>query len=149
MPVTQLVDQAQAILHFDDPDLANYNGLWNTLEGGSITATSVKGELPSRAGTLSFGGKAQMQNITLRRYFFPDRDESASTLLYKACGSAQASVIRRSTDRFGNPITKGQKWSGTLIDVAMPGVDSDSQDKAMIQIIIETEGALAVAPPPA
>lgn len=146
--ITQLVDQAEVVLVVDDPDLTNYNGRWNVMEGGNTTATSTKGELPAREGTISFGGKSQMQNITLRRYFFPDRDESALTILYKKNGQVTCSVIRRSLDRHGNPITNGQKWTGTIIDVAVPGVDSDSQDKSMIQIIVETEGTLVVAPPP-
>jgi hypothetical protein len=148
--ITQLEDQAEVTLSFHDyPALAGYGGKWNIMQGGNVSAASTKGELPAREGTISFGGKRAVQNITLRRYYFPDRDEPFTVPLGLACGEAPCTITRRSIDRHGNPlrITPGLKWEGTLMDVAIPDVDSDSQNKAYIQLIIETEGDIAWAPP--
>lgn len=118
-------------------------GVWDAMEGGEITSEETRYRPGAMGPQVSLGGSTQVENITARRLYDLARDHSQIHWLQSRAGRARCVVTKNSLDIDGNVFGSPLVYKGVLMRVAPPPADSQSDDPAMLEIEISTDGTIA------
>lgn len=131
-------DQYNVTVSVGDTDL----GTFDKMSGGAMDSEEAKYYPGGMAQQISLGGRTTVDNITVSRLYKLDRDRQLVPALVAGIGKASVVVNKQSLDvngaKFGEPIT----WTGTLKRLAFPDADSESNDAALFELEITTDGAI-------
>ena len=120
-------------LEVDGTDL----GLWDSWAGGDKDTNSVKYRSGGQATEESLGGPNTYTDLTIGRNYRLSRDNPVIGFLLDKTGTGACSVQKQPLDRsyqpYGNPII----GNGMLKTFTDPKVDSNSNNAAIIQVVIE------------
>jgi len=115
-------------------------GIWDKRSGGELDSEETTYYPGNMSDRISLGGRVVPGNNTLQRLFAGDRDQRQLATLYKCVGKAAVTITEQPLDRDGNAYGNPIVWTGTLKKVASPNRDSESNNPALIEIEVSTEG---------
>lgn len=138
----QREDTASLRLSIKHPGDNNYTdyGIWDKRSGGELDSEETTYYPGNMADRISLGGRVVPGNNTLQRLFNIDRDRPILDKLYSMVGRARCNISEQPLDRDGNAYGDPITWTGILKKVATPNRDSESNNAALIEIEISTEG---------
>jgi hypothetical protein len=140
--MTARQDQAKIQVHIDWDGLRDMpDEVWDERTGGNMDSDSTKYRLGNMGPQLSLGGLKNIQNITCRR-LFRDPDHARIDNYFDAVGRAPCTVHEWLLDGGGSPYGSPIVWTGTLKRVNPPDRNSNSQEAAIIEIEIDTQGSI-------
>jgi len=125
-------------------------GIWDTWEGGGITAENTKHRRGGMGKQVAIGGATTIDDVTISRDYDLTRDHlgvwgdapDLAHWLSEAVGRAKVTASKQYLDEegvgFGSPIV----ITGILIGYNQPASDSDSSDIAMVEIVINPNGTV-------
>lgn len=123
-------------------------GTFDTMSGGNVEADDSKYRPGGLAAEISLGGLRTVENVTVGRIYDLASDHASIVNLANRVGAAQVIVSKQPLDRsgvkYGSPIV----YTGTLVRVGFPDVDSQSSDASMWELEVSTL-APVVGPSPA
>lgn len=115
-------------------------GIWDKRSGGDVDSEETKYYPGGMKDPISLGGRITPGNNTLSRLFEGSRDQNILGRLFAAAGKAEVIVAEQPMDiegaAYGRPIV----WTGRLKKVTPPPRDSESNNAALIEIEVSTEG---------
>jgi hypothetical protein len=117
--------------------------VWDTLDGGEIDSEESKYRPGGMAAEISLGGTRTVGNITLGRNYDFLRDHPLLPWLIGRVGSGRAVIGRQPLNINRVPQGAPTRYTGTLKTVTPPGVDSMSNDPALIEIEITIDGTVS------
>ncbi len=115
-------------------------GVWDKKSGGAIDSDETKYNPGGMAPQVSLGGKKTVENVTVSRLYRLQRDHGHIQKLLNNVGRGAMVVVQQPLDVDGNPFGKPIVYRGKLKKVTVPDVDSESNNPAMIELEISTEG---------
>jgi hypothetical protein len=122
-------------LEIDGTDL----GIWDTWAGGDKDTNSTKYRSGGQPTEESLGGGTVYTDLTIGRNYRLSRDNPIIGFLLDKCGIGGCNVQKQPLDQayqpYGNPII----GNGRLKTVTDPKVDSNSNNAAILQIVIELD----------
>lgn len=136
MPVRQ--NQARVTLTVDGVDY----GVWDKKKGGQVEADDSKFSPGGMGRPISLGGRAKTENVTLSRLNTKDVVRFTPALRSRV-GKGAAVVKVQFLDENDAAFEDPDVWTGTLTRVTPPEHDSESDDAAMIEVEIATDGTVA------
>lgn len=117
-------------------------GTFDTWEGGNVTAENTKHRRGNMGPQVAIGGPVTVEDVTISRDYDLARDNPNGKWLSDAVGRATVVAIKDYLDSdgksFGHPVT----IKGILIGYNEPNSDSDSSDVAMLELVINPDGAV-------
>jgi hypothetical protein len=124
-------------------------GVFDTWEGGNVTAENTKHRRGGMGPQVAIGGPVTIEDVTISRDFDIARDLQNSTVggvdahwMSNAVGRAAVTAKKQYLDQdgeaYGNPIV----ITGILIGYNQPPSDSDSGDVAMFELVINPNGTV-------
>ena len=120
-------------LSIDGRDL----GVWDAWSGGDKDTDSTKYRSGGESVEESLGGPNTYSDLTISRNYRLSRDNAIMGYLFNKCGigtaKAQKQPLDRSYKAFGKPII----GTGVLKTVTDPKVDSNANNAAMVEVVIE------------
>jgi len=115
-------------------------GIFDTWEGGNVTADNTKHRRGGMGKQVAVGGRVTIEDVTVSRDYDLDRDHQHAHWLSTAVGRGRVTATKLYLDDdanvFGVPIV----ITGILIGYNQPNADSDSSDVAMFEIVINPDG---------
>lgn len=117
-------------------------GTWDKLTGGNVTSEETKYRPGGMSPQVSLGGSTSTENITVSRLYKLERDHDRAHWLAGICGKAEAVAVKQPLDVDGNPWGQPIVYSGILQEVHFPDHDSESNDAALLELVISTEGGI-------
>jgi hypothetical protein len=118
-------------------------GIWDVLDGGAVTSEETKYRPGGMAAQLSLGGSVTTENITVKRLYTLARDHAQIHWLLSRVGKGRVVAVKTSLDTDGNVFGAPLVYSGTLMSVTPPPADSESDDPALVEMEISTDGTVA------
>jgi len=117
-------------------------GIFDTWEGANITADNTKHRRGGMGPQVAIGGPVTIEDLTISRDYDLARDNPNAHWLSGAVGRASVVATKQYLDSdavaYGRPII----ITGVLIGYNEPNADSDSGDVAMLEIVINPNGAV-------
>jgi hypothetical protein len=117
-------------------------GTFDTWEGGGVTAENTKHRRGNMGPQVAIGGPVTIEDLTVTRDYDLARDNPNAHWLSDAVGRATVVAVKNYLDTdgvaFGDPII----IRGILIGYTEPPGDSDSSDIAMVELVINPDGAV-------
>lgn len=115
-------------------------GIWDTWEGGNVTADNTKHRRGGMGPQVAVGGPKTIEDVTISRDYDVTRDHNNAHWLSSVVGRARVTASKSWLDEndkaFGRPIV----ITGVLIGYNNPPSDSDSGDIAMVSLVINPDG---------
>lgn len=126
----------------DFPGLGNL-GVFEVRTGGNATSENTDYAPGGMAPRVQLGGQQTTEDVTVNRVIIPSRDRPIAAALFAARGIATAhvsdSLLDVSKNPYGQPIT----WHGILGEVHWPDADSESNDPARLELVINAHGGIS------
>lgn len=116
-------------------------GVFDTLDGGEVTAEEVKHRPGAMRPQKSYGGPVSVGNLTFGRVY-ENEDVENVRFLQQRVGRARCTVSRQPLDQDGNVYGRATTYTGVLQRVALGSVDSDSSEVDMWEIEVSTDGEI-------
>ena len=116
-------------------------GIFMTKAGGEVEASDTKIYPGGMAPQVSLGGPVAVSDVTVSKLFDVTMQGQLHGLM-AICGRASASVSIQPLDRDGAPTGRPIVYSGILKQVNAPGADSNSDDAALVELVIACDGAV-------
>jgi len=117
-------------------------GIFDTWEGANVTADNTKHRRGGMGPQVAIGGPVTIEDLTITRDYDLARDNPNAHWLSGAVGRASVVATKQYLDSdglaFGDPII----ITGVLIGYNEPNADSDSGDVAMLELVINPNGAV-------
>lgn len=117
-------------------------GTFDTWEGANVTADNTKHRRGNMGEQVAIGGPVTIDDLTVSRDYDLTRDNPNAHWLSKAVGRGRVVATKYYLDTngkgFGDPIVV----TGILIGYNEPNSDSDSSDIAMLELVINPDGAV-------
>jgi hypothetical protein len=117
-------------------------GVFDTWEGANVTADNTKHRRGGMGPQVAIGGPVTIEDLTVSRDYDLARDNKNAHWLSDGVGKAQITArkvyLDSNGDRYGDPIV----ITGILIGYNEPNSDSDSGDVAMLELVINPNGAV-------
>jgi hypothetical protein len=117
-------------------------GVWDTFSGGEVASEEVKYRPGGMAAQVSLGGSTTVENITVSRLYVLERDHVIVHQLMSRVGRADVTINKQPLDVNGAAFGRPLVYTGKLQRVMPPEHDSDSDDPAMIELEIGTNGSV-------
>jgi hypothetical protein len=117
--------------------------VWDTLDGGEIDSDESKYRPGGMSAEISLGGTRTIGNITLGRNYDYLRDHPMLSWLVARVGAGRCVIGRQPLDLNRIPQGSPTTYTGTLKTVTPPGVDSMSNDAAVIELEITIDGTVS------
>jgi len=117
-------------------------GVWDTFSGGEVASEEVKYRPGGMAAQVSLGGSTTVENITVSRLYVLERDHVIVHQLMSRVGRADVTINKQPLDVNGAAFARPPVENGKLQRVMPPEHDSDSDDPAMIELEIGTNGSV-------
>lgn len=118
-------------------------GIWDKLSGGSIDSEELKYKPGGMAPHVALGGSRNVENVTVSKlYTLGDMHPRIKTLLNKA-GKGQVTITKQPLDVDKNPSGAPIVYTGTLKQVSPPDADSESNDAALVELEVSSNGTVA------
>jgi hypothetical protein len=118
-------------------------GVFDTWEGANVTAENTKHRRGGMGPQIAVGGPVTVEDLTISRDYDLSRDHQHAHWLSDKVGRARVTAKKTFLDEhgvaFGPPII----ITGILIGYNQPAGDSDSSDVAMVELVINPDGAVA------
>lgn len=131
-------DQYNVTVTVGETDL----GTFDKMTGGAVDSEESKYHPGAMGAQISLGGRTMVDNITVSRLYKLDRDRVLLAGLIAGIGKADVTVNKQSLDVnghvFGEPVT----FTGTLKRLGFPDADSESNDAALFELEITTDGTV-------
>lgn len=124
-------------------DARDFGSDWQVRNGGAGDVDETKTRLGGMGPLVSLGGPQTTENVVLRKTVDYDGIWNDISWLYARRGKAIANVTEQPLDKNGNAHGKRVTWTGTLKQVTLPDYDANSNDAAMIELEISTDGLVA------
>lgn len=119
------------------------SGIWDSTEGGAVEAGETKYKPGGMRPAVSLGGSTEVENLTLGRLLDQPRDwEFMRRLMQSRTGKAPVVVSRQPLDVDGNPWGRPLVYRGVLQRVVPPGNNANSNEPAVWEIVVSTEGTV-------
>jgi hypothetical protein len=118
-------------------------GIFDTWEGGNVTADSTKYRPGNMGPQMALGGNPEIDDITCVRYYDQLRDSPNDTWLASGVGGARCAVKKQTLDPDGNAYGTAYNITGTLVGFQHPEHDSNSADFALLTLVIAPTGQFA------
>lgn len=118
-------------------------GIFDTWEGGNVTADSTKYRPGNMGSQMSMGGNPEVDDITCVRYYDRDRDPQNDVWLAKGVGGARVAVKKQLLDDDGFATGKVYNINGKLVGFQHPEHDSNSADFALMTVVVAPTGDYA------
>lgn len=121
----------------------NFGGQpFDTWEGANVTADNTKHRRGGMGAQVAVGGPSTIEDLTLSRDYDLLRDHAIAQWMSSAVGKGRVSASKQYLDsdgvNFGKPIV----ITGVLVGYNQPNADSDSGDVAMVELVINPDGAV-------
>lgn len=117
-------------------------GVWDTWEGANVTADNTKHRRGGMGPQVAVGGPVTIEDLTVSRDYDLGRDHQHAHWLSTAVGRGRVTASKLYLDddgiAFGVPIV----ITGVLIGYNQPPGDSDSSDVAMVELVVNPDGAV-------
>jgi hypothetical protein len=117
-------------------------GIFDAWEGAGVTADNTKHRRGGMGPQVAIGGPVTIEDLTVRRDYDLARDNPNAHWLANAVGRARVVATKQYLDAdglaFGSPIV----ITGVLIGYVEPNADSDAGDVAMLELVINPDGAV-------
>lgn len=117
-------------------------GVFDTWEGGNVTADNTKHRRGGMGPQVAVGGPVTIEDVTVSRDYDLDRDHADAHWLSSAVGRGRITAVKQYLDDDGNKFGKTIVITGILIGYNQPASDSDSSDVAMVELVINPDGAV-------
>jgi hypothetical protein len=124
-----------AHLHVNSVDF----GIWDVSEGGETTAEVVKHRPGGSTTEKIYKAPRTHGPVTLRRVYENGRDQAIRAQLRPLVGNGDSVVGLQDLDANMNPFGTVATGTGVLSSLKPPERDSASNEKAMIEVIVEIE----------
>jgi hypothetical protein len=117
-------------------------GVFDTWEGGNVTAESTKHRRGGMGIQVAIGGVPTIEDVTISRDYDLARDNPMAHLLSDAVGRANVVATKSYLDQDGNskPGFRPIVIRGVLVGYNEPNADSDAADFAMFEIVVNPTG---------
>jgi hypothetical protein len=115
-------------------------GTFDKMSGGGYDSEETKYKPGGMAPEVSLGGSRTVGNVTVSRLFRLERDLALVPTLKAAVGTGQVTVTKQSLDRNRNPYGTPDVYTGTLKAFNPPEPDSESNDAALFELEISSNG---------
>ena len=120
----------------DGRDLGTFDGS----TGGKLTGTSAKWRDGGMGPSVSHGGPPEREDMTCTRRYDYDRDHPQMGFLDSQVGRpGKGSIRRQPLDTDGNPHGKVRVFTGTLIGVDSPEIDSNGNEIGVLTLEYELD----------
>lgn len=117
-------------------------GIFDTWEGANVTADNTKHRRGGMGPQVAIGGPVTLEDLTISRDYDLARDNKNSHWLSNGVGRARVVATKVYLDSdglaYGDPIV----ITGILIGYNEPNSDSDSGDVAMLELVVNPNGAV-------
>lgn len=117
-------------------------GIFDTWEGANVTADNTKHRRGGMGPQVAIGGPVTIEDLTVSRDYDLARDNPNGHWLANAVGRATAVATKQYLDSDGLAFGIPTVITGVLIGYNEPNADSDSGDVAMLEIVINPNGAV-------
>jgi hypothetical protein len=118
-------------------------GVWDTLTGGDVEATSTKYRPGGMAREIALGGTSTTNDLNLGRLLSKEDWEFMRGLMTRdRVGRAPAHVSRQPMDDDGNPFGSPLVYTGVLQHVTPGDTDSNSSDAQVWEIVVSVHGSI-------
>lgn len=117
-------------------------GVFDTWEGGNVTADNTKHRRGGMGPQVAVGGPVTIEDVTVSRDYDLERDHQHAHWLSTAVGRGRVSATKQYLDDDGNNFGDVIVITGILIGYNQPASDSDSSDVAMVELVINPDGAV-------
>ena len=118
-------------------------GVWDKMSGGGLTSSELKYKPGGMKAQRSLGGSRSVENITLSR-LFDDTVLAFLATLNDNVGYGDCTVTKQMLTTRGIPTGPPMVYTGKLMSVTPPDVDSESDDAGLLEIEISTNGEVAI-----
>lgn len=115
-------------------------GVFDKCTGGEIDSEEYKYKPGAMAPTVSLGGTKTIGNVIVARLYRLQRDHDRAQWLINRVGKAMCVVSKQPLDTDGNAYGKPIVYRGKLKRVSFPEHDSESNNAALIEYEISTDG---------
>ena len=136
-----LESQRRVTVHIDWPGLGDM-GIWARRTGGNADSEETKFPPGGMEEEIALGGRQTVDNVTVARLYdravLPKR-----RLLLQARGNARVSVHDQVLDRNKDPLGSPAVWTGVLKAFTLPDADSTSNDPALVELELSSDGVTA------
>lgn len=116
--------------------------VFDTWEGGNVTADNTKHRRGGMGEQVAIGGPVTIEDVTVSRDYDLLRDNPNGKWLAGAVGRARVTAQKQYLDANGDGYGKPVIITGILIGYNEPNADSDSGDVAMLELVINPDGAV-------
>ena len=117
-------------------------GIFDTWEGGNVTADNTKHRRGGMGPQVAVGGPVTIEDVTVSRDYDLERDHQHAHWLSTAVGRGRITATKQYLDDDGNSFGDVIVITGILIGYNQPAADSDSSDVAMVELVINPDGAV-------
>lgn len=112
-------------------------GVWDTFEGGDVTAPNSKHRRGGHGQEISYGGPPSVDDITITRDYDLARDHALGKWLRARVGRIRLTIVKTPLDEFGQVFGNDPDvYTGRMIGHTTPNVDSNSEDIGFHGIIL-------------
>jgi hypothetical protein len=118
-------------------------GIFDTWEGGNVTADSTKYRPGNMGPQMSMGGNPEVDDITCVRYYDRERDNPNDVWIASGVGGARCAVKKQLLDDDGFAFGKPYNITGKLVGFQHPEHDSNSSDFALMTLVVAPTGEFA------
>lgn len=117
-------------------------GVFDTWEGGNVTAESTKHRRGGMGIQVAIAGTPTIEDITVGRDYDLVRDNPHMHWLANAVGRARVVLTKHFLDVYGNRFGKPIIITGVLVGYNMPTSDSDGSEFAMFELVVNPDGTV-------
>lgn len=115
-------------------------GVFDKLSGGKYDSEETKYKPGGMAPQISLGGSKMVDNVTVSRLFRLDRDLPLVPTLKAKVGNGQVTISKQSLDTNRNPYGTPDVYTGTLKSATFPEPDSESNNAALMELEVSSNG---------
>jgi hypothetical protein len=118
-------------------------GPWDSIEGGDVIADDTKHYDGGTPVQRALGGRATVDNVTLTRRYDPPRDQPIYNQLKNKVGRGDVSLSVQDYDQDENVFGTPKTFTGKIIRLGNPQLDSNSGDVRSFEIEISCNGVVS------
>jgi hypothetical protein len=115
-------------------------GVFDTKEGGGVTADGTKHRRGGLGPEKAYGGAPSVQDVTLTRDYDLARDHANARWLMGKVGRARITIVDQFLDEFGVAFGEPFVYTGKLTGATPPNHDSDSSDLGFFELQASLDG---------
>lgn len=116
-------------------------GTFSVKTGGQVEAQDTKHRPGGMLPEISLGGVVSVENVTVRKLYDTEM-RSLFHQLASQVGKASATVSYQPLDADGNPSGRPTVYRGKLTRLMPPDADAGSNDAALLELEISTDGSI-------